>query len=129
MHAERRAGGDVPSTVLLPDSMNRITNLCRRWKERLGDQRLSGRTLRHSFVTGLLYSGAAPVEAKGLAGHRNLSTTDRYTYEISKRRAGVLENWQKHLADVPEAVEETSPLRQPEPPDRPDAPSDPLPTP
>ena len=97
--ARERAGwGEgAERALLVPDSMNHITNICRRWKVRLGEPRLSGRTLRHSFVTGLLYSGAASAQAKGLAGHRHLSTTDRYTHEISRHRAELMERWQRRL--------------------------------
>lgn len=109
--ARDRAEGNWNTEPLVRDSMNRIGNLCRRWKDRLAEPRLSGRTLRHSFVTGLLYSGARTVEAKGLAGHRNLSTTDRYTHEISRKRVEVLTTWQNHLEasdDDQPADEETT---------------------
>jgi len=93
----RDGAGDA--VLIFPNSMARLSDLFARWKRRLGDDRLCGRTLRHSFVTGLHYSGAQPVEVRGLAGHRHLSTTDRYTHEISPRRVQVLEAWQDRLVN------------------------------
>lgn len=119
--ARLRAGEDAPDdeVLLVPNGMGTINNLCRRWKERLGEPRLNGRTLRHSFVTGLLYAGAGAAEAKALAGHRSLSTTDRYIHEISRTRVAVLDAWSRRLAGEETAAESDSPPHRPEPPDRP----------
>lgn len=95
--AAARQRDDTPDAILVPDSMNTVNRTCRRWQTRLEEPRLHGRALRHSFATGLHYSGAAPVEVKGLAGHRNMSTTDRYTHEITRRRAAVAGAWAQHL--------------------------------
>ena len=53
--------------------------------------------MRHTFVTGLLYSGAEAVEAMGAAGQRYLSTTSRYTHEVTHKRASVVRGWAKAL--------------------------------
>lgn len=123
--AGRRAGAN-PDALLLPGGMNTLANVCRHWKRRLGEKRLSARALRHTFVTGLHYSGAAPIEAMGLAGHRHLSTTDRYSHEISRRRADVVARWFEVLEN-PDGPPSGSP--PPPSPDHPDEASDPPPMP
>lgn len=82
--AERRAG-DNPAGLLLPNLRTRAINIFRRWGERLGEPRLNNRVLRHSFVTAVLRAGGSPYDARILAGHRNLSTTDRYVGELTSR--------------------------------------------
>lgn len=80
--------------------MHEITNLCRKWKERLKEPRLNGRALRHGFATSLLANGAMPGEVKTLMGHKHLATTDRYVHEVNPR-PGVLV---QQLADVAAAA-------------------------
>lgn len=115
--AAARERSDRTTTALVPGSMNLVCRLARRWKARLEEPRLNGRTLRHTFVTGLLYSGAVAAEAKGLAGHRNLSTTDRYTHEISRRRVDVLQAWSRRLRDGDDAPPNGTPTSEAPPPE------------
>lgn len=82
--AEQHAG-DNPAGLLLPNLRSRALNIFRRWGERLGEPRLNNRVLRHSFVTAVLRAGGSPYDARILAGHRNLSTTDRYVGELTSR--------------------------------------------
>lgn len=70
---------------LLPNAARRVNYACRRWMKILGEPRLSGRALRHSFVTAVLSTGGTSLDAMAAAGHRNLRTTDRYVHALSSR--------------------------------------------
>ncbi len=85
--AIRRLLADARGGRLVPGGMSTLSNMFRHWQRRLGEPRLNGRALRHTFVTALLYEGVDAVEVKGLAGHRSLATTSRYVHEITDRRA------------------------------------------
>ena len=82
---ERSAGRNIDGR-LLPNLRFAAINIFRRWGERLGEPRLTGRTLRHSYVTAVLLLGGSAYDARVLAGHRNLKTTDRYVGELEGRR-------------------------------------------
>lgn len=74
------------SEILLVAGAHRAVNaICRRWIRILGEPRLSGRTLRHSFVTAVLATGGTSLDAMAAAGHRSMRTTDRYVHALSSR--------------------------------------------
>jgi integrase len=99
--AEALAGeGANPGRLLVPAVESWLGNIGRRWQVRLRDRRLSGRALRHTFVTGLLVSGVNPNDARDLAGHKSLKTTDRYTHLVSGRRENAAKKWSEHLAQL-----------------------------
>lgn len=97
------ADGVNPQRLLAPNSMAWLGNLGRRWQRRLRDRRINGRTLRHTFVTGLLVAGVSAHDARDLAGHKSLRTTDRYTHAVSGRRASAADRWDEHLAQLDQA--------------------------
>ena len=76
-----------PDALLVPGGMNTISNLCRHWKRRLKEPRLSGRILRHSFCTAQLAAGASLNQVQSLMGHRSIRSTDRYVHAIDTDRA------------------------------------------
>lgn len=76
-----------PKDLIVPGGMATISNLCRHWKRRLGDPRLSGRILRHSFCTAQLAAGVALNQVQSLMGHRSIRSTDRYVHAIDTDRA------------------------------------------
>lgn len=88
---EARARAELrPTTprdqILLVPAAHRVVNTaCKRWIRILGDPRLSGRTLRHSFVTAVLATGGTSLDAMAAAGHRSMRTTDRYVHALSSR--------------------------------------------
>lgn len=86
--ARRLAGPTVPrdQVPLFPDSAMFCQHTWRRWRKILGEKRLCGRTLRHTFVTAVLATGGTSLEARELAGHRSLRTTDRYVHALSPHR-------------------------------------------
>lgn len=92
------ASGSNPHRLFVPRAVFWIGNINRRWQDRLGDPRLCGRTLRHTFVTGVITSGATAAEARDLAGHRHLSTTDRYVHAVGAARAAVAGRWADRLS-------------------------------
>jgi len=73
--------------LLVPGGMNTISNLCRHWKRRLKEPRLSGRILRHSFCTAQLAAGVPLNQVQSLMGHRSIRSTDRYVHAIDTGRA------------------------------------------
>lgn len=76
-----------PDELLVPGGMNTISNLCRHWKRRLKEPRLSGRILRHSFCTAQLSAGVPLNQVQSLMGHRTIRSTDRYVHAIDTVRA------------------------------------------
>lgn len=114
--ASKRLGSQAP---LVYDSMNRITNLCRRWKPRLEEPRLAGRTFRSSYLTDLASNGVAANNIMQLAGHRRLSTTDRYVQAVSRQNAEHAASLSRRFlgaADAAEAPPAEPPQQQPAPP-------------
>ena len=82
---------ESPDALLVPGGMNTISNICRHWKRRLGEPRLSARLLRHSFCTAQLAAGAPLNQVQSLMGHRSVRSTDRYAHAIDKGRAEAAE--------------------------------------
>lgn len=76
-----------PEDLIVPGGMNTISNLCRHWKRRLKEPRLSGRILRHSFCTAQLAAGVPLNQVQSLMGHKSIRSTDRYVHAIDKGRA------------------------------------------
>lgn len=76
-----------PSDLIVPGGMNTISNLCRHWKRRLNEPRLSARVLRHSFCTAQLTAGVPLNQVQNLMGHRSIRSTDRYVHAIDSGRA------------------------------------------
>lgn len=73
--------------LIVPGGMNTISNLCRHWKRRLKEPRLSGRILRHSFCTAQLAAGVPLNQVQSLMGHKSIRSTDRYVHAIDSGRA------------------------------------------
>ena len=78
---------ELDEALVVPGGMNTISNICRHWKRRLDEPRLSGRILRHSFCTAQLAAGAPLNQVQSLMGHRSVRSTDRYAHAIDKGRA------------------------------------------
>lgn len=95
--ARAEAGPTTPraQVQLIAEAKNRVTTACRRWQVILGEPRLNGRLLRHSFVTAILLTGGTLADAMKAAGHSSARTTDRYTHALSlqpaERRRAVAE--------------------------------------
>lgn len=71
--------------LLVPGGPDRARATFQRWKKILGEPRLNGRSLRHSFITAVLVTGGTSMDAMAAAGHSSLSTTDRYVHVVSSR--------------------------------------------
>lgn len=112
------AAGRNPDRLLVPGAMVWLANLGRRWKERLRDPRINGRAFRHTFVTGTLAAGVHPNDARDLAGHKSLKTTDRYVHVISGRRESAAQQWAEHLERIrtPVTTPPTDPVADALPP-------------
>jgi integrase len=61
--------------------------IAKRWKRRLNEPRLNGRTLRHTSITLVLLGGGTLPEAMSHAGHSKVSTTDRYVHALKDKEA------------------------------------------
>ena len=88
---------DLP---LIPGGQSVLTNMFRRWQGRLDEPKLNGRTLRHAFTSGVLATGGSATDAMNLAGHRRMSTTDRYSHAITDRRKEVAGRWIEHVRSL-----------------------------
>lgn len=88
-----------PDQLLVPGGMSTISNLCRHWKRRLKEPRLSGRILRHSFCTAQLAAGVALNQVQSLMGHRSIRSTDRYVHAIDTDRAKAAALLDQHFAN------------------------------
>src|SRR5690606_32640635 len=65
------ARGENEGRLFVPHASWWIVRLGQRWQRRLGEPRLNGRSLRHTYVSGLVASGATAAEARDLAGHKH----------------------------------------------------------
>lgn len=89
--------GDKPETLLVAGALKSLPPIFHRWQRILGDRRLNGRALRHTFATGLLASGASALDVMDLAGHRRLETTSRYVHAVSPTRRHALARWERRV--------------------------------
>lgn len=93
----RHLRGDNPGKLLVPGGMNYVANLCRRWKDRLGVKVLSGRALRHTFLTGVAYLTKSKAEIRDVGGHSSLKSSDRYVDHVASLRGGAARRFARSL--------------------------------
>jgi len=92
-----QAASTHPQKLLVPGGMSYVYTIARRWGKRLGIDHLNGRTLRHSFATGLATEGVPSVTIRDLMGHRSLRTTDRYVHAVSGLRREAVSRLARHF--------------------------------
>lgn len=81
---------------LVPGGERFLSVMFARWKERLGETKLSGRTLRHSFGSFVFHMARNPSEARDVLGHRSMATTERYLHELGlheKKSLRKIDDW------------------------------------
>jgi integrase len=113
--AGKRTGED--GLFLVPGGERFLSLMFGRWKKRLNEPRLSGRTLRHSFGSFVFHMAENPAEARAVLGHRSMATTQRYLHELGlheKKSLSRIESWWSGEADAtsPAAGDEQSQPRQ-----------------
>lgn len=88
--AEQRKKNVPPARLLLwPGGMDQIARTLHTLKRRLGEPRLCGRTLRHSFVSATLKLTGDLAATRDLARHRSVQTTARYVHALTQQQSSV----------------------------------------
>jgi integrase len=82
--ARAKGGSSRPadSRKLIPGGEHFLDLALKRIGARLGEPRLSGRTLRHSFVSAVLQTTGDMALTRDLARHRSVATTTRYVHAL-----------------------------------------------
>lgn len=85
--ARARGDGQRPASMrLIPGGELYLSTMFARWAKRLGEPRLCGRTLRHSFVSATLQLTGDLAMTRDLARHRSVQTTARYVHALTQQQ-------------------------------------------
>lgn len=88
--------------LLIPGGWQTLNTICQRWGKRLGEPRLNGRALRHTFCTGLAHDPETSLgELMSAMGHSDARSTNRYIEEVTARRGAAAHRWASHFAPKP----------------------------
>lgn len=77
--------------VLVPNCKGWTTACFARWKRLLEEPRLSGRTLRHTFVSAVLETSRDLAVTRDAARHSSLTMTNRYVHAASEKKLAVVD--------------------------------------
>lgn len=75
-----RLADDAVDGAVCPMTMDHLSTTWSRWRKRIDEPILDGRSLRHAYATALHRSGTPIGIVQVALGHRNLRTTSRYVH-------------------------------------------------